>query len=83
MLEKDQESRFVAWLDAHGASVMKVARAYTVTADETQDLAQEILLQAWRSATRFRRKSVRFDVVLSSRVEYGDELASERAASAG
>ncbi len=43
------------WLGAHGASVMKVARAYTRTSEECQDLAQEILLQAWRSLPTFER----------------------------
>jgi RNA polymerase sigma-70 factor (ECF subfamily) len=41
------------WLGGHGSSVMKVARAYTLTSDECQDLAQEILLQAWRSLPTF------------------------------
>jgi RNA polymerase sigma-70 factor (ECF subfamily) len=35
---------------------MKVARAYTVTSDECEDLAHEILLQAWRSLPNFERK---------------------------
>jgi RNA polymerase sigma-70 factor, ECF subfamily len=45
------------WLGEHGSSVMKVARAYTLTSEECQDLAQEILLQAWRSLPNFERKS--------------------------
>jgi RNA polymerase sigma-70 factor (ECF subfamily) len=36
---------------------MKVARAYTLTSEECQDLAQEILLQAWRSLPKFERKA--------------------------
>jgi RNA polymerase sigma-70 factor, ECF subfamily len=36
---------------------MKVARAYTLTNDECQDLAQEILLQAWRSVSTFEGKA--------------------------
>jgi RNA polymerase sigma-70 factor (ECF subfamily) len=32
---------------------MKVARAYTVTSEECQDLAQEIMLQAWQSLSGF------------------------------
>ena len=36
---------------------MKVARAYTLTSDECQDLAQEILLQAWRSLPNFEGKA--------------------------
>src|SRR5437763_16362168 len=45
------------WLDEHAASVMKVARAYTLTSEECQDLAQEILLQAWRSVSTFKRQA--------------------------
>jgi RNA polymerase sigma-70 factor (ECF subfamily) len=47
----------MTWLAEHGSSVMKVARAYTLTGDECQDLAQEILLQAWRSLPNFERKA--------------------------
>jgi len=45
------------WLGSHGSSVMKVARAYTLKSDECEDLAQEILLQAWRSLPNFDRKA--------------------------
>jgi RNA polymerase sigma-70 factor (ECF subfamily) len=37
--------------------VVKVARAYSLTSDECQDLAQEILLQAWRSLPNFEGKA--------------------------
>src|SRR3989442_5942112 len=47
----------MAWLEEHGASVMKVARAYTLTSEECQDLAQEILLHAWRSLPKFEGKA--------------------------
>ena len=57
MRDDDNNSLFMNWLDEHSASVMKVARAYTLTSEESQDLAQEILLQAWRSLTNFERKA--------------------------
>ncbi len=57
MLDEDQKSLFMTWLGEHGSSVMKVARAYTLTSEECQDLAQEILLQAWRSLPNFERKA--------------------------
>ncbi len=57
MLDEDHKSLFMNWLDDHAASVMKVARAYTLTSEECQDLAQEILLQAWRSLPKFERKA--------------------------
>ena len=44
---------FTQWLTEHSSSVIQVARAYTLTQEECQDLAQEILLQAWRSLERF------------------------------
>jgi RNA polymerase sigma-70 factor (ECF subfamily) len=47
----------MSWLGEHGAAVMKVARAYTLTSDDCQDLAQEILLQAWRSLPQFEGKA--------------------------
>jgi RNA polymerase sigma-70 factor, ECF subfamily len=55
--DEDHKSLFMVWLDAHGPSVMKVARAYTLTTEECQDLAQEILLQAWRSLSTYEGKS--------------------------
>ncbi|MEZ6138712.1 MAG: RNA polymerase sigma factor [Pirellulaceae bacterium] len=57
MLEEDPKSVFTQWLEEHSSSVLKVARAYTLTRDECQDLAQEILLQAWRSLPKFQGKS--------------------------
>lgn len=57
MQDEDQKSLFMKWLDEHGASVMKVARAYTLTSEDSQDLAQEILLQAWKSLPKFEHKS--------------------------
>jgi RNA polymerase sigma-70 factor (ECF subfamily) len=57
LLDEDRKSLFITWLGEHGASVMKVARAYTLTSDECQDLAQEILLQAWRSLPKFEGKA--------------------------
>lgn len=57
MLDEDHKSLFMDWLGEHGASVVKVARAYTLTSDECQDLAQEILLQAWRSLPSFEGKA--------------------------
>ncbi|MCA9129024.1 MAG: RNA polymerase sigma factor [Planctomycetales bacterium] len=57
MLEEDPKAIFTQWLEEHSSSVLKVARAYTLTHDECQDLAQEILLQAWRSLPKFEGKS--------------------------
>src|SRR6476659_11329298 len=57
LLDEDHKSLFMNWLAEHGSAVMKVARAYTLTSDECQDLAQEIMLQAWRSLPNFEGKA--------------------------
>jgi RNA polymerase sigma-70 factor (ECF subfamily) len=51
------ESLFKMWLDGHYSTVKKVARAYTLTAEDHQDLAQEILLQVWRSLPQFQGRA--------------------------
>ena len=57
MLNENPESLFKSWLTQHGAAVLKVARAYTLTADDCQDLVQEILLQVWRSLPQYQAKA--------------------------
>lgn len=57
MPDDDQKSLFLNWLGQHGSSVMKVARAYTLTREECEDLAQEILLQAWKSLPHFEHQA--------------------------
>ncbi len=57
MLDKNLESLFRTWLIEHQGTVLKVARAYTLTVEDCQDLAQEILLQAWLSLPRFEERS--------------------------
>ncbi len=57
MLEEDPKAVFTRWLEEHSASVLKVARAYTLTSEDCQDLAQEILMQAWRSLPKFKGKA--------------------------
>lgn len=57
MLHENRESLFRDWLQEHGGSVLKVARAYTLTTEDCQDLAQEILLQVWRSLPQFEGRA--------------------------
>jgi RNA polymerase sigma-70 factor (ECF subfamily) len=54
MPDNSREAVFKSWLAQHGATVLKVARAYTRSAEDCQDLAQEILLQVWRSTPQFK-----------------------------
>lgn len=53
----DLEARFKTWVSEHAGAVLKVARAYAHTAEDCQDLVQEILLQVWRSLPRFEGRS--------------------------
>ena len=57
MGDEQQECLFKSWLSDHGGAVLKVARAYTLTTEDCQDLAQEILLQVWRSLPQFRGRA--------------------------
>lgn len=57
MLNVNRESLFKSWLIEHEAAVLKVARAYTLTTEDCQDLAQEILLQVWRSLPQFQGRA--------------------------
>ena len=57
MPDDDPESLFKSWLTEHGGAILKVARAYTLTAEDCQDLVQEILLQVWRSLPQFQGRA--------------------------
>jgi RNA polymerase sigma-70 factor (ECF subfamily) len=57
LLKDDPESLFKSWLTEHGGAVLKVARAYTFTTEDCQDLVQEILLQVWRSLPQFQGRA--------------------------
>jgi RNA polymerase sigma-70 factor (ECF subfamily) len=57
LLKDDLESLFKNWLTEHGGAVLKVARAYTLTAEDCQDLVQEILLQVWQSLPQFQGRA--------------------------
>lgn len=57
MPDQDLESLFKSWLSSHAGAVLKVARAYTLTTEDCQDLAQEILLQVWRSLPQFQGRA--------------------------
>lgn len=54
MQNENPEALFKDWLNEHSGAVLKVARAYTLTSEDCQDLAQEILLQVWRSLPQFQ-----------------------------
>ena len=57
MPDENPETLFKTWLHQYGGTVLKVARAYTLAAEEQEDLAQEILLQLWRSLPQFQGRA--------------------------
>jgi RNA polymerase sigma-70 factor, ECF subfamily len=57
LTSRDQQALFRQWLSEHGGTAWKVARAYTLTAEDCQDLVQEILLQVWRSLAQFEGRA--------------------------
>lgn len=57
MNEAEAKSIFEDWLQEHGGLILKVARAYTNSAEDREDLVQEILVQLWSSLPRFAGRS--------------------------
>ena len=55
--EQDLESVFKRWVNEYHGVVLKVARAYTLSREDCEDLAQEILLQVWCSLPRFQGRA--------------------------
>lgn len=53
----DLETRFKNWMSEYAGAVLKVARAYTFTPEDRQDLVQDILFQVWRTMPRFEGRS--------------------------
>lgn len=57
MPDESAEALFGSWLTEHKGAVLKVARAYTLTSEDCQDLVQEILLQLWASLPQFQGRA--------------------------
>jgi RNA polymerase sigma-70 factor, ECF subfamily len=57
MANDKRETTFKQWLGEHQGLIFKVIRAYAATADDQDDLFQEILLQMWLSIPRFAGKA--------------------------
>ncbi len=57
MADDKWETTFKQWLGEHQGLIYKVIRAYAATADDQDDLFQEILLQMWLSIPRFAGKA--------------------------
>src|SRR5271157_5007236 len=54
MTAQEQEMLFRRWLDDHLGLMLKVVRVCAATAEDQDDLFQEILLQLWSSIPAFR-----------------------------
>jgi len=57
MADDKCETTFKHWLGEHQGLIFKVVRAYAATADDQDDLFQEILLQLWFSIPNFQGKA--------------------------
>lgn len=57
MTESEQQRVFKLWLNTHKGLLFKIVRAYAYTAEDRDDLFQEIALQVWRSIPNFRNES--------------------------
>lgn len=55
--EASQQALFKRWLELHSGLIFKVARAFAPGDADRDDLAQEILLQLWRSLPRFEGRA--------------------------
>ena len=54
MTADEQETLFRRWLAEHTGLMWKAVRAFAATAQDQEDLLQEILLQLWSSLPAFR-----------------------------
>jgi RNA polymerase sigma-70 factor (ECF subfamily) len=54
MKESEQQNTFDAWMRNHKGLLFKVVRAYAYTAEDQDDLFQEIALQVWHSIPHYR-----------------------------
>ena len=57
MNEDEQAVVFRQWLGQYTALMARLARAYTATPEDCEDLLQEILFEVWRSIPRFEHKA--------------------------
>src|SRR5436190_22424887 len=54
MNDQDQEATFRRWLDEHIGLMLKVVRGCVASAQDQDDLFQDVLLQIWSSIPAFR-----------------------------
>jgi RNA polymerase sigma factor (sigma-70 family) len=64
MRERDRQQRFGGLLDGHRRIVLKVASVYARGGEDRDDLAQEIVMQAWRSFASYDEGKAKFSTWL-------------------
>ena len=57
MNEDEQAVVFRQWFGQYTALMARLARAYTATPEDCEDLLQEILFEVWRSIPRFEHRA--------------------------
>jgi RNA polymerase sigma-70 factor (ECF subfamily) len=55
--DPNHHALFETWLQQYSGVIYRIARSYTQSDEDRDDLVQEILLQLWRSLPRFAGKS--------------------------
>lgn len=55
-MNSHRETLFLAWLEEHRGIFYRLSRAYTESAEDQADLAQEMAAQLWRSLPGFRQQ---------------------------
>ena len=55
--DPESHARFVSLVEEHHAAIRRIVAVYAIDPADRDDLAQEILLQLWRSYPRFRGDS--------------------------
>ncbi|MCO6357780.1 RNA polymerase sigma factor [Roseivirga pacifica] len=57
MTEEQQSQIFQEWLNEHKGILFKVIRSFAQSAEDQEDLFQEISVQLWRSVPKFKTES--------------------------
>lgn len=52
-MPNEQETIFIRWLNEHKGLIYKIARAFADSAEQVEDLFQDVLLQLWVSVPNF------------------------------
>ena len=56
-MKNEREKQFKQWFETHKGLIFRVNRAYVISAEDQDDLFQEILLQLWSSIDNFQGKA--------------------------